>query len=78
MYDIIRTIEFFTQHRSKSETVSKKMLSFYNIMSKKKMILITGVTDRKRSQSEHFFKYAKFDKIMYDIIRTIKFLTQHR
>ena len=61
MYDILRTIELFGNHRSKSQIVSKKMLSFYNRMTNNKMILVMGVTARERSECEGFFcKYAKF------------------
>ena len=47
MYDILRTIEFLGGHISKNEIVSIKLLSFYNKMTKKKMILAMGVTARK-------------------------------
>ena len=54
MYDILRTIEFLGHHISKNEIVSMKLLSFYNKMTKKKMILFTEVTARKRSERECF------------------------
>ena len=49
MYDILRTIEFFGHHILKNEIVSKKLLFFHNKMTNKKLILLTGVTARKRS-----------------------------
>ena len=52
MYDILRTIEFLDHHISKNEIVSMKLQSFYNKMTKKKMILVKGVTARKQSESE--------------------------
>ena len=54
MYDILRTIEFLCQQISKNEIVSIKLVFFYNEMIKKKMILVKGVTARKRSESECF------------------------
>ena len=52
MYDIIRTIEFLGHHILKNEIVSMKLLSFHNQINRKKMILVTGVTARKRSEGE--------------------------
>ena len=60
MYDISRTIEFFGGHISKNEIVSMKLQSLCNKMVKKEMILVTGLTARKRSESECFLQYAKF------------------
>ena len=59
MYDILRTVEFLGYHISKNEIVSKKLLSFYNKMTNKKMILVTGVTPRKRSQCECFLEICE-------------------
>ena len=54
MYDILTTTEFLGRQISKNEIVSMKLLSFYNKIAKKKMILVTAVTTRKRSESECF------------------------
>ena len=52
MHDKLRTIEFLGNHISKNEIVSMELLSLCNKMTKKKVILVTGVTARKRSESE--------------------------
>ena len=52
MHDMLRTIEFLGHHISKNEIVSMELLSFSNKMTNKKVILVTGVTARKRSDSE--------------------------
>ena len=52
MHDMLRTIEFPGHHISKNEIVSMELLSFRNKMTRKKVILVTGVTARKRSESE--------------------------
>ena len=52
MHDMLRTIEFLGHHISKNEIVSIELVSFRNKMTKKKMILVTGVTARKRSENE--------------------------
>ena len=52
MHDMLRTIEFLGHHISKNETASMELLSFHNKMTRKKVILVTGVTARKRSESE--------------------------
>ena len=52
MHDMLRTIEFLGHHISKNEIVSTELLSFSNKMTNKKVILVTGVTARKRSESE--------------------------
>ena len=59
MYDILKTIEFLGGHISKNEIVSIKLQFFYNKMTKKKMILVVGVTARKRSGSECFLPICK-------------------
>ena len=59
MYDILRTIEFLGGHISKNEIVSIKLESFYYKLAKKKMILVTGVTARKRSESECFLQMCE-------------------
>ena len=41
--EILKTIECFDHKRLNSEIVFKKMLSFYNKMTNKKVILATGV-----------------------------------
>ena len=52
MHEMLRTIEFDRHHISKNEIVSMELLSFRNKMTRKKVILVTGVTARKRSESE--------------------------
>ena len=52
MHDMLRTIEFLGYYMSKNEIVSMELLSFRNKMTQKKVIFVTGVTARKRSQNE--------------------------
>ena len=52
MHDMLRTIEFLGHHISKNEIVSMELLSFQNKITKKKVILVTAVTARKRSENE--------------------------
>ena len=52
MHDMLRTIEFLGHHISKNKIVSMELLSFQNKMTKKKVILVTAVTARKRSENE--------------------------
>ena len=52
MHDMLRTIEFLGHHISKTEIVSMELLSFRNKMTQKKVILVKGVTARKRSEKE--------------------------
>ena len=52
MHDMLRTIEFLGHHISKNEIVSMELVSFSNKMTKKKVILVTRVTARKRSENE--------------------------
>ena len=52
MHDMLRTIEFLGHHILKNEVVSMELVSFRNKMTKKKAILVTGVTARKRSENE--------------------------
>ena len=52
MHDMLRRIEFLGHHISKNEIVSVELLSFRNKMTKKKVILVTVVTARKRSENE--------------------------
>ena len=59
MYDILRTIEFLGGHISKNEIVSMKLQSFYNKMTKKNMILVTGITAINYPKVSAFCKYAK-------------------
>ena len=49
---MLRTIEFLGHHISKNEIVSMELLYFHNKMTRKKMILVTWVTARKRSEGE--------------------------
>ena len=51
-----RTIEFLGQHISRNEIVSMELLSFHNKMTRKKMILVMGVTARERSESQCFLQ----------------------
>ena len=69
MYDILRTIEFLGHDMLKNKIVSKKLQSIYNKMAKKKMILVTGVTARKRSESECFLQIYE---IWLNYVRHIK------
>ena len=52
MHDMLRTIEFLGHHISKNEIVSMELPSFRNKMTMKEVILVMGVTARKRSESE--------------------------
>ena len=49
---MLRTIEFLRHDISKNEIVSMELLSFRNKMTRKKVILVMGVTARKRSEYE--------------------------
>ena len=69
MYDILRTIEFLGCHISKNENVSMKLQSFFNKITKKKVILVTGVTATKRSESESFLEICE---IWLNYVRHIK------
>ena len=52
MHDMLRTIEFLGHHISENEIVSMELLSVRNKMTRKKVILVTGVTARKWTESE--------------------------
>ena len=52
MHDMLRSIEVLGHHISKNEIVSMEFLSIHNKMIRQKVILVTGVTARKRSESE--------------------------
>ena len=52
MHDMLRSIELLGHHISKNEIVSMELLSIHNKMNRQKVILVTGVTARKRSESE--------------------------
>ena len=52
MHDMLGTIEFLGHHITKNEIVSMELLSFHNEMTRKKVILLTGVTTKKPSESE--------------------------
>ena len=56
MHDILTTIEFFHQDISKNEIDSMELLSFHNKVTRKKVILVTGVIARKWSESECFLQ----------------------
>ena len=60
MHDMLRTIDFLGHHIKKNEIVSMELLSFNNKMTRKRVILVTGVTARELSESECLLKYAKF------------------
>ena len=49
---MLRTIEFLGHHISKNEIVSMELLSYRNKMTRKKVILVMGVTARNRSENE--------------------------
>ena len=57
---MLRAIEFLGHHISKNEIVSIKLKSFYNKLTKKKIILVTGVTAKNDPKVSAFCKYAKF------------------
>ena len=59
MYDILRTIKFLGHDISKNEIISMELLTFYYKMTKKKLILVTGVTARKRSERECFLQMCE-------------------
>ena len=52
MHDMLRTIEFLGHHISKNEIFSMELMYFASKMTGKKVILVMGVTDRERSESE--------------------------
>ena len=52
MHDMLRTIEFLGHHISKNEIFSMELMCFSSKMTGKKVILVMGVTDRERSESE--------------------------
>ena len=52
MHDMVRTIEFLGHHISKNEIVSMELVSFRNKMTRKEVILVTGVTARKQSEGK--------------------------
>ena len=47
MHDMLKTIEFLGHHISKNEILSMKLLSFREKMTRKKVILVMGITARK-------------------------------
>ena len=59
MHDMLRTIEFLGHHISKNEIVSMELLSLRNKKTNKKVILVTGVSVRKRSESEFFLQLCQ-------------------
>ena len=59
MHDMLRTIEFLGHHISKNEIVSMELLSFRNKMTKKKVILVKGLTARKQSESEYLLEICQ-------------------
>ena len=59
MHDMLRTIEFLGHHISKNEIASMELLSFRNKMTKKKVILVMGLTARKQSESEYLLEICQ-------------------
>ena len=59
MYDILRTIEFLGHDRLNSESGSKKMTSFEKETTNIKMILVSGITTRTRSQCQCFLEICQ-------------------
>ena len=57
---MLRTIEFLGHHISKIEIVSMELLSFRNKRTKKKVILVKGVTVENGQKISDCGKYAKF------------------
>ena len=52
MHDMFRTIEFLGHHILENEINSMEVLPFCNKTTRKKVMLVTGVTARKRSEIE--------------------------
>ena len=52
MHDMLRTTKFLRHHILENEFVSMELLSFHNKMTRKKVILVTEVAAKKRSESE--------------------------
>ena len=52
MHDMLQAIEFLGHHILKNEIVSMEVVPFCKKMTWKKVILVTGVTARKWSESE--------------------------
>ena len=52
MHDMLRRIVFLGHHILKNEIVSMELLSFRKKITRKKVILVMGVTARKRSENE--------------------------
>ena len=59
LHDMLRTIELLGHLISKNEIASMELLSFHNKMTRKKVILVTRVTARKRSESECLLKICQ-------------------
>ena len=59
MYNMLKTIEFLGHHISKNEIICLELLSFHKKMAKEKMILVTGVTARKQSESDRFLEICQ-------------------
>ena len=59
MDNMLRIIEFLGQHISKNEIVSMELLPFSSKMTRKKVILLMGVTARKESESECFLEICQ-------------------
>ena len=60
MHDMLRTVEFRGHHISRNEIASMELLSFHNKMTRKNVILVTGVTGKKRSESECLLQICQF------------------
>ena len=68
---MLRTIEFLGHHISKNEIVSMELLFIHNKMTRKKVILVVGVTARKQSKTECLLQICQ---IWDEMLRTIEFL----
>ena len=53
---MLRTIEFLGHHISKQEIASMELISFQYKMTTKKVIVVTAVTSRKRSEYEYLLQ----------------------
>ena len=59
MHDMLRRIEFLGHYISRNEIVSMELLSFRNKMTRKKVIFVTGVTARKRSECDYLLEICE-------------------
>ena len=59
MHDMLRRIEFLGHYISRNEIVSMELLSFRKRMTRKKVMLVTGVTARKRSECDYLLEICE-------------------